>query len=422
MLFTSSRAVFTGRYAQLFTVPVAGGMAEALPIPNAFAASYSPDGKRLAYNPIGPRFEEWKWYRGGTASTITLYTAGTHATEKIPQPPTRANDADPMWLGDTVYFRSDRNGEFNLFGYQTKTHEIRQLTRHDDFPVLSARAGAGRIVYAQAGYLHILDPASGPTRKLTLPVASDLRDTRPRYAKGARWIRGSALSPSGARAAFEFRGEIVTVPAEKGDVRNLTETTAAHERSPAWSPDGTKIAYVSDESGEYQLYVRTPDAKGSPQIVKLQGHGFYDDLVWSPDSQKLSYIDNSESVYWVDLKSGTAALVASQQTYSPNPQVRHTWSPDSKWIAYTIGTRPLVMSVSAYSIDQRKSFPITDGLSEVTEPVFDRSGKYLFFFGSTDAGPVLDWFSMSNADMRETRNVYLAVLRKDLPSPLAKRR
>jgi tricorn protease len=325
-----------------------------------------------------------------------------------------------MWMGDAVYFRSDRNGEFNIFAYNTKTREIRQLTRHDDFPVLSAGAGAGRIVYEQAGYLHVLDPAAGTSRRLTLAVPSDLRETRPRYVRGARWIRSAAISPSGARAVFEFRGEIVTVPAEKGDVRNLTATTAVHERSPVWSPDGTKIAYFSDESGEYQLYVRSQDGKGESQIIKVQGHGFYDDPVWSPDSQKLTYTDNSQSVYWTDLKSGKSTLIASQQTFTPQSQVKHAWSPDSKWIAYTIGTRPLVMAVSAYSIEQGKSFPITDGLSEVTEPVFDRSGKYLYLFGSTDAGPVLDWFSMSNADMRQTRNIYLVVLRKDLPSPLAK--
>ena len=420
VMFASPRSTFTNRYRQLFTVPVTGGMAEQLPIPNAHVATYAPDGRRMAYNPLGPRFEQWKWYRGGTVSTITLYTAGTHATEKIPQPPERANDADPMWIGDTVYFRSDRNGEFNLFAYDTKTRDVRQLTRHEDFPVLSAGAGAGKIIYEQAGYLHLLDPASGSSRKLTLGVASDLPETRPRYARGARWIRGATLSPTGARAAFEFRGEVVTVPAEKGDVRNLTGTTAAHERSPVWSPDGTKLAYFSDESGEYQLHLRSQDGKGPPQIVKVQGHGFYDDPVWSPDSQKLSYTDNSQSIYWVDLKSGKSALVASQETYTPAPQLRHSWSPDSKWIAYTIGTKPLVMAVSAYSIEQGKSFPITDGLAEVTEPIFDRSGKYLYFFGSTNAGPLLDWFSMSNADMRQTRNVYLVVLRKDLPSPLAK--
>ena len=243
VLFSSARAVFTTRYRQLFTVPASGGMAEQLPIPNAHVGAYAADGRRIAYNPIGPRFEQWKWYRGGTASTITIYTVGSHATEKIPQPPERANDADPMWLGEAVYFRSDRNGEFNLFAFDTKTRQIRQLTRHDDFPVLSAGAGAGKIVYEQAGYLPVLDPLSGASRRLTLSVASDLPETRPRYARGARWIRNVTLSPSGARAAFEFRGEIVTVPAEKGDVRNLTGTIAVHEREPVWSPDGTKIAY-----------------------------------------------------------------------------------------------------------------------------------------------------------------------------------
>ena len=420
VLFASARNTFTGRYRQLFTVPVGGGMAEQLPIPNAHVATYSPDGRRMAYNPIGPRFEQWKWYRGGTVSTITLYTTGSHATEKIPQPATRANDADPMWIGETVYFRSDRNGEFNVFSYNTKTKDIRQLTTHADFPVLSAKAGAGRVIYEQAGYLHVLDPATGTSRKLVLGVASDLAQTRPRFARGGRWIRSATLSPSGARAAFEFRGEVVTVPAEKGDMRNLTGTTASHERTPVWSPDGTKIAFFSDETGEYQLYVRGQDGKAPPQIVKVEGHGFYDDPVWSPDSQKLSYTDNSQSIYWVDLKSGKSALVASQQTYSPASQVRHVWSPDSKWIAYTIGLKPLIMAVSAYSIEQARSFPITDGLAEVTEPIFDKNGKYLYFFGSTDAGPLLDWFSMSNADMRQTRNVYLVVLRKDLPSPLAK--
>ena len=420
VLVVSGRSSFTNRYQQLFTVPVSGGMAAQLPIPNAAAGAFSPDAKRIAYNPIGKRFEQWKWYRGGTVSTITLYTTGTHATEKIPQPAERANDADPMWMGDTVYFRSDRNGELNLFAYDTTTRAIRQITKHRDFPVLSAGAGGGRIVYEQAGYLHLLDPATGSARKLTIGAASDLPETRPRYARGARWIRSATLSPSGARAAFEFRGEIVTVPGEKGDVRNLTGTLDAHERSPVWSPDGTKIAYFSDASGEYRLYIQNQDGKGEPRVIEVEGHGFYRDPVWSPDSRKISYIDNSLSIYWVDVESGKSALVASQATYTPQPQLRHVWSPDSKWIAYTIGTKPLVVAVSAYSIEQGKSFPITDGLAAATEPVFDRSGKYLYLFGSTDAGPVLDWFSMSNADMEQTRNIYLVVLRNDLPSPLAK--
>ena len=420
IVFTSPRAVYTARYTQLYTVPVAGGVETPLAIPHAARASYSPDGRRIAYDPLAPPFLQWKHYRGGQVSTVVLFDVQSNATEKIVQPPSRANDVDPVWVGETVYFRSDRNGEFNVYAYDLQSKEVRQVTRHADFPVLNIAAGGGHVVYEQAGYLHLLDPASGQAKKLTFAVPSDLRETRERFVRGGIWIRGASLSPSGARAAFEFRGDIVTVPSEKGDVRNLTLTPSVHERTPVWSPDGTHIAYFSDKGGEYRLVVEQQDGKGEPRVLPLEGHGFYENPVWSPDSQKIAYNDNSQSIFWIDLKTGRAKQVASQETYTPSPQLRSAWSPDSKWLAYTIGTRPLVMAVSLYSIEQGKSFPVTDGLAEVTEPVFDRNGKYLYFFGSTDAGPLLDWFSQSSSDMQETRNVYLTVLRKDLPSPLAK--
>ncbi|HEY0346996.1 MAG TPA: PDZ domain-containing protein [Pyrinomonadaceae bacterium] len=422
VLFTSARAVFTGRYTQLFTVPVKGGIEQPLRLPNAFEATYSPDGSRLAYNPIGPAFLEWKHYRGGMASTIWLYNFGDNATEKLPQPESRANDVDPMWVGDTIYFRSDRNGEFNIFSYSLKSKTIKQVTDHKDFPVLSASAGAGQIIYEQAGYLHILDPKSGRSTKLTVGVSADLPETRPRFVKGARYIRNAELSPTGARAVFEFRGEIVTVPAEKGDTRDLTNTVAVNERSPAWSPDGKSIAYFSDESGEYEMHIRSQDGKGEVRKIKLSGAGFYDDPVWSPDSQKISYTDNSWSVYWLDVKSGVSKKIGSEYLYGPSRTrtIYHSWSPDSKWLAYTLSTRANIQTVYAYSIEKNKSFGITDGLSEVTEPIFDESGKYLYFLGSTNAGPVKEWFAQSNADMRFTSSIYLAVLRRNLPNPLAK--
>lgn len=420
VLFTSQRATFTGRYAQLFTIPLTGGMEEALPIPNAARATYSPDGARIAYNPIAGRYQQWKSYRGGTTSALWLYNTEGHATETIPQPASRANDTDPMWLGDNVYFRSDRAGEFNVFAFNTKTKQIRQITKHEDFPVLSAAAGGGKIVYEQAGLLHLLDPASGQSRALSIHVASDLRETRPRFAKGARWIREAAISPTGARAAFGFRGEIVTVPGEKGDVRNLTGSVAAHDRSPAWSPDGKSVAWFSDASGEYQLYIGGQDGKGAPRAVKVVGEGFYQDPVWSPDSQKIAYFDNSQSVFWLDVKSGVSKKVAQQPTYSPVIVISYVWSPDSKWLAYAMDNDAGITTVYAHSTEQAKSFQVSDGLSDVRSPAFDRSGKYLFFLGSTDAGPVKDWFAQSNADMNATWGVYLAVLRNDLPSPLAK--
>ena len=422
VMFTSSRAVSNNRYSQLFTVPVKGGIEEPLKLPNAFEAAYSPDGTRLAYNPLSPAFLEWKHYRGGLNSTIWLYNFSDNGTEKIAQPETRANDVDPMWMGDSVYFRSDRNGEFNIFSYNPKSKALKQITDHKDFPVMSASAGADKIIYEQAGYLHILDPRSGRSNKLTVGVSADLPETRARYVRGARYIRSAALSPTGARAAFEFRGEIVTVPAEKGDVRDLTNTVAANERSPAWSPDGKSIVYFSDESGEYEMHIRNQDGKGDVRKIKLSGAGFYTDPVWSPDSQKISYTDNSWSVFWLDVKTGVSKKIASEYMYGPSrPRIiYHSWSPDSKWVAYTLSTKANIQSVYAYSLDQDKSSAITDGLSEVTEPIFDESGKYLYFLGSTNAGPVKEWFAQSNEDMRVTSNLYMAVLRNNLPNPLAR--
>ena len=419
VLFTSGRAVFTGRYTQLFTVALAGGMPEPLPIPNAANGVAGPGG-RIAYNPIAGRFQQWKQYRGGTVSRIWIYDPVGHEIQKVPQPATRSNDTDAMWIDEMLYFRSDRNGEFNLFSFDPRTQAIRQLTRHEDFPVMSASAGGGAIVYEQAGYLHLLDPKTERSTRLRVGVTADLPQVRPRFASGTRWIRSAGLSPTGVRAVFEYRGEIVTVPAEKGDARNLTRTASSHERSPAWSPDGRQVAYFSDEGGEYALRIVGQDGQGPARTIKVEGHGFYGQLGWSPDGRKLAYTDNSQSVYWLDVESGVSTRVAGHRVYTPIGLSEPAWSPDSKWLAYVVNLQPLVTAVHVYSIDQKRSFQVTDGLSDVADPVFDRSGKYLFFFASTDAGPAVDWFAQSNADMEFSRNIYLAVLRDDLPSPLAR--
>jgi len=421
VLFTSGRAVFTNRFTQLFTVSVEGGMAEPLPIPNAAAATYSPDGARIAYNPLSPRFEQWKNYRGGTVSRLWLYNKRDHAVEQVTQPDGRSNDAEPMWIGDTVYFRSDRNGEFNLFAYETKSRAIRQLTHHTDFPVVRASAGGGRIVYEQGGRLHLLDPAKRESKPLVIGAAADLRETRPRFVKGARYIRNAHLSPSGARAVFEYRGEIVTVPAEKGDPRNLTGTTGSHERSPAWSPDGRTVAYFSDESGEYELHLRPQDGKGETKKLKLTGAGFYSNPVWAPSSERIAFVDNAQTLHWIDVRTGVQKKVAANTVIAPGGvAIRHAWSPDSRWIAYTTNLHTLVTGLAVHDVERGTSHQLTDGLSDVSSPAFDPSGKYLYLFASTDAGPTSDWFSMWANDVRASRNVYMIVLRKDVPSPLAK--
>ena len=422
VLFLSGRADYSNRYAQLWTVAVEGGPETRLPIPNAAEATYSPDGRSIAYNPISRAFEQWKGYRGGTTSEIWLIDTGTWAVEKIPQPAGRSNDVDAMWTEpNVVWFRSDRDGEFNLYRYDRRGKQVTRVTSYADFPVMNASAGGGKVIYQQGGWLYLIDAVSGTAtgRRLTVGVAADLRETRPRWVKGADFVRGVSASPSGARVAIEMRGEIVTVPVEKGDPRNLTNTPGGHERSPAWSPDGKEIAFVSDQGGEYQLHIAPQDGKGAHRVIELGGAGFYFGLDWSPDGKKIAYWDNSQTTYVVDVATGKSKRVGGNRIYSPLVELSYSWSPDSKWLAYIASEQPLVRAVSMYDVEKDKSTAVTDGLSEVAGPVFDRAGQYLYLLGSTDAGPALDWFAQSNAGLRRTRGVYAIALNKKAANPFA---
>lgn len=421
VLFASQRSVFTNRYNQLFTVPITGGFPTQLPIPNAFEAAYSQDGKYIAYTPLRPAFQQWKHYRGGSISTIWIYTTANHDAIKIPQPAEGCNDINPMWANGNVYFLSDRDGEFNLYLYDASTKIVKAITSLKDFPIISASINNGKIIFEQAGYLHQIENNGSP-QKIKVGIATDLLEMRMRYAKGAQYIRSGDISPTGARAVFDFRGEIITVPAEKGDARNLTETTNVHEKYPAWSPDGKSIAYFSDASGEYALHIMPQEGKAKPRIIPLSGAGFYANLHWSPDSKKISYVDNSRSLYVLDIVSGTSKKINEDEMYSPGVfrELFGDWSSDSKWIAYNKILETSFRQAFVYSVDQDKSFPISDGLSDASEIVFDANGKYLYFFASTDAGPVVNWFDQSNNDMRSHNAIYLVTLQKETISPFAK--
>jgi tricorn protease len=422
ILFISQRALFTTRYYQLFTVPVAGGPATQLEIPNAFYAGYSPDGNFMAYVPTPDQFREWKHYRGGGISRIWQFSFADKSIIKLPQPDGGCNDVQPNWMGNTIYFRSDRNGEFNLFAYDVSSKQTKQLTEFKDFPVLNMSAGNGKIIFEQAGYLHTYDPATASSKKLTIGIAADLLELRPRFAKGAKYIRSADISPTGARAVFDFRGEIVTVPAEKGDYRNITNTTAVHEKYPSWSPDGKSIAYFSDASGEYQLDIQSQDGKGDVRSIKLTGTGFYANPRWSPDSKKIAYVDNGRNLYILDVASGSAKKIDADEYYAPGAfrDIFGDWSTDSKWIAYTKLTSTQFKKVFLYAVDEQKSYALTDGLSDASEPCFSRNGKYVYFFASTDAGPVINWFDQSNDDYRKSNSIYLVTLQNQTVSPLVK--
>jgi tricorn protease len=420
VLFSSPRAAFSRRLTQFYTIGKSGGVPTRLPVPSADMGAVSPDGKYLAYTPLGERFRQWKNYRGGTASRIWVLNLDDLSHEEIPKPADGCNDTEPMWIGETVYFLSDRDGEFNLYSYDRNSKKVARHSDHDAFPVASASAGAGKIIYEQAGWIHVFEPGAGKSRKLKIGVATDLVETRPRYATGSKHVRNAAISPTGKRAVLEYRGEIVTVPAKKGDSHNLTQTPAAHERSPAWSPDGKSIAFFSDASGEYALTIAPQAGKGEIRSYPLSGAGFYDRPVWSPDSAKIAFIDNARALYWIDLDTGKVKEIAAEPVYSPVNTLSYDWSPDSKWLAYALTNRVGFQTIRLYSAGADQSHAVTDGLIEAGQPVFDPGGKFLYFLGSTDAGPVKNWFDQSNADMQQTSSIYLVTLAKATPNPLSK--
>jgi tricorn protease len=418
VLFSSPRNVYSNRYSQLFTVPLTGGMPTQLPIPWGFEAAYSPDGDFIAYTPVRDATAQWKHYRGGTHSRIWIYNVKTHDVVEIPQPKERCNDLDPNWVGNTIYFRSDRAGEYNVFSYDTDSKEVKQVTRFTDFPVLDINTDGKKLIFEQAGYLHLLTPPESVPVRLKVGVAIDNPEARPRFAKGSKYVRDVSVSPSGSRVAVEFRGEIVTVPAEKGDARNLTNTVGVHERNPVWSPDGKTIAYYSDEGGEYQMVLAPQNGKGETKKIKLNGSGFYFNPIWSRDSKKILFTDNARTLFWLDVGPGKITKIVEPK-YGLGPGLNpSSWSPDSKWVTYAVSTAAQIYQVYAYSLDQNKSIAITDGLTEASEPAFDAGGKYLYFLGSNDTGMSRHGFSQSAADSRQPRwSINLVVLNKDLPSP-----
>ena len=421
VLFGSQRNSFTNRYAQLFTVSINGGTISQLDIPNAFWASYADNNKNIAYTPIADRFDQWKHYRGGTATRIWLYNNETHKVSEIQKPAGGSNDSQPQWMGDFVYFKSDRDGEFNLYSYAVNSKSIQKLTNYKDFPVINLKAHNGSVIYEQAGTLHIYDTKSSLDKQLNISITTDLLELRERFVSGQDYVRSVGISPSGSLAVVDFRGDIVTVPSEKGDPKNLTSTTGTHEKYPQWSPDGKAIAYFSDASGEYALHIKNYST-GKVSAIPLTGTGFYANIHWSPDSRKVSYVDNGRNLYVTDLTAKKTSKINTDILFFPGifRELFGSWSHDSKWISYTIITETNFERAYAYSVSENKSYPLSDGLSSVSEAVFDPSGKYLYMIASTDAGPLVNWFDQSNIDKELTESIYLVTLQKDIVSPLAK--
>ncbi|MEO7794798.1 MAG: PDZ domain-containing protein [Thermoanaerobaculia bacterium] len=417
LYFLSSRASGTDD-AHLYSVSAAGGWPERLPLPSVWMASPSPDGKRLAYVPHGQWQRAWKRYRGGQTTPIWLVDLETLAVEKIPR--ANSNDGWPMWVEGAVYFLSDRDGAVALYRYDTADRKVTRAFANDGLDLKSASAGPGAIAVERFGEIGLYDVAQGAVKWLDIQVEGDLPGVRPRWADVAEEITAVGISPGGKRAVFAARGDIFTVPAEKGDVRNLTHSSSAADRDPSWSPDGKTIAWLSDASGEYALHLAPQDGSGEARRIALGSPpSFFYEPLWSPDGKKIALYDKRLTLWLVDVAGGGMTKVASDLYETPYRTLEPAWSPDSRYLAYTRQLPSHLHAIFVYALAGRTSTQVTDGLSDARFPAFDRGGKYLYFTASTDWGPAATWLDMSSVDHPVSRAVYVAVLDRKEPSPLS---
>ncbi len=416
VLFVSLRDAYAD-VSRMYTVPMEGGVPEALPMWRAFDGSYSPDGASFAYVPNLKWQDAWKRYRGGQTTPIYIVHLSDLHLDKLPRE--NSNDSNPVWVGNTVYFLSDRKGPVTVFAYNTKTKEVKQVLDNQGLDLKSMSAGPDALVYEQFGGLYVLDPETGKAEHIKIHVAGDLPATRPHWEKVPDKILNAGISPAGARAVFEAHGEILTVPAEKGDIRNLTRTTTAVERDPAWSPDGKSIAYFSDESGEYALYLKDQGGLGEIKKINLGNPpSYFYNPTWSPDSKKIAYIDKRLNVWYVDIEKGKPVKVDTDLFEDPTYVLDPAWSPDSKWLTYSRYLPSHFRAVFVYSIESAKISQITDGIGEARFPVFDKNGKYIYFGASTDFGLSSGWLDLTSYQHPVSRSVYAVVLKKGEPSPV----
>ena len=394
------------------------GLPALLPLPSASQGSLSEDGGTLAYVPVMQWQRAWKRYRGGQTTPVWLVDLKTLDLVKIPRE--NSNDFAPVWVGKSVYFLSDRNGPVSLFEYDTATRRVEAVIANHGFDLKTLNAGPGALVYEQFGSLHLFDLATRAERVLDITIRGDLPSLRPRLAEVApSTVQSVDLSPTGARILVEARGDIFTMPAEKGDTRNLTRTPGTFERDPAWSPDGKSVAYFSDATGEYQLQVRDQDGLAPPKVIDLgKSPSFFYAPHWSPDSKHIAYADKHLRLWYVDVAGGAPVKIDTGLRGGFGADVQLSWSPDSRWIAYRRDLENGLHAVFLYSLAARATTQVTDGMSNAAFPTFDPSGKYLYFMASTDNGPSDAGIDLSSLDRVTSSNVYVVVLAKDGNSPV----
>ena len=414
VLFRSMRYGWDLTDTRLYTVPVGGGLPEPLPMPVSGAGDFSPDSKRMIYSPLVRDFRTWKRYQGGWAQDLYIFDLSTHEATQVTDHP--RTDRDPMWIGGKIYFASDRDGKLNLYSYDVASKETKQLTQEKTYDVRWPSCDdAGRIVYELNGELQIFDTSTGKEQKLSITVPDDGVAMRPSRVSAAENIEQFSLSPKGERALFSARGDIFTAPIEKGATRNLTQTSNAHDKWPAWSPDGKKVVFISDRSGEEELYLANQDGKGDLEQLTSNGHEMRYLPKWSPDGKRIAFADKNGKIWVLDVAAKKTTEVADEKRGS---SLDYTWSTDSGYLAFSLSDENGFSSIYIWNASDQKLHRVTDELFTETEPVWDPAGNYLFYMSDREYAPRIGAIEWNYEVDRET-GIFALALRKDVKNLFA---
>ena len=416
VLYSSGRATAPVSYERLWTVAPDGGPSERLQAPWGHDASFSPAGRRIAIDRMSRWDVEWRNYRGGQNTPLIILDLETLDEIDIPNEE-RSTDVQPLWLGDAVYFLSDRDGTMNVWAYETAGGSLRQVTRFADVDVKWLDGRGDTLVLERSGYLHLLDPRTSETTRLAFEVRGDFPWSETRWQDVSESIRSASLSPTGKRALFESRGEVFTVPVEKGSARNLTRTAGAAERAPVWSPDGSTIAWLADAGEGYRVQLASQDGLSAPRSLEIGESKMAWETTWSPDGSLIAFVDDDVRVRVLDVDTGDVETVDVGGTNVERGNMGLTWSPDSQWLAYGKTYPNSLRRVVVWSRQDGRAQPITDALADAVSPSWDRGGRYLYLLASTDLALGSGWANTSRMGSDPTYAGYVVVLEEKGPTP-----
>jgi tricorn protease len=413
IIYRSRKQTFNDFIGQLYKVPVDGGLSKELPLSTGGFCSFSPDGSKLAFNRVFREFRTWKYYKGGMADDIRIYDFAGGSVINITE--NDAQDIFPMWSGDNIYFLSDRDRTMNLFVYNTGTRLVRKLTNYTDYDIKFPSLGNNAIIYENGGYLYIFDLQTETASKLNITIAEDFYGGRNELKDASKSITNAELSPDGKRIVFSARGDVFSVPSEEGITRNLTESSDAHDREAVWSPDGKYIAYLSDKSGEYEIYLETQDGSAEPVQLTSNADTYKFTIRWSPDSKKIIWSDKKLRLQYVIIDTKEVKMVDQAKIWEFN---QFDWSPDSRWIAYVTQLENNFNKILLFDTETGNKYSVTDDWYNSNSPVFSKDGKYLYFASGRDFNPIYsetEW----NTAYQNMERIYMAILAADTPNPFS---